>query len=404
MNTTEPASLSTGAMASEHAQKVYGSPPQSELRLVLLGRIGAGKSTVVKTILGRDKFRSEGVTCVKKQGEVAGRTVIIVDTPGWDSVKHTSKHIQEEIKNSVILCPPGPHALLLVVPMGDQLSSSARKAIQYHIELLSVRAWKYTMVLFVSDAEEKCTYNEQNQMLERANSILVKCGERHFHFEVGNSTTQVTELLKKIDAMVAENYEDFFIPQVYYELLESKIPREVTELIRMSEDRVSRLEQRYKRELKEKDEQLSKYREAEKATEMLKRTDSMNTETQERTGMQKGKTDQQTVALQAIKQGYREEALSVVQHYVKPLMVIITSVLGALIGAVAGAQHGTLGACVGIPVGIVVAVLGSYAVRGAATAARDVPGTVSVKGPAVQNRDEGKPFYISSPSAFNKDQ
>uniref|UniRef100_A0A8C7CWR0 AIG1-type G domain-containing protein n=1 Tax=Oncorhynchus kisutch TaxID=8019 RepID=A0A8C7CWR0_ONCKI len=246
--------------------------------LLLLGRVGAGKSTVAKTILGRENFRSEGGMCVKKQGEVAGRTVTVVDTPGWDTVKYTSTHIKQEIKNSVTLCPPGPHALLLVVPMGDPLSSAERKAIRYHMELLSVRAWKFTMVLFVSEAEEKCTSIEQNQMIDRAKSILVKCGDRHHLLECGHSP-QISELLKKIDAMVAEN-------------------------------------------------------------------------------------------------------------------------------SVAGAEHGTLGACTGIPIGIILAVLVSYAVRGAATAARDISITVKAEENESQRRAERAGFFLDSPKSkrFDKDQ
>ncbi|XP_020333114.1 GTPase IMAP family member 4 [Oncorhynchus kisutch] len=396
-------------MASERSPNVYGGPPPlSDLRLLLLGRVGAGKSTVAKTILGRENFRSEGGMCVKKQGEVAGRTVTVVDTPGWDTVKYTSTHIKQEIKNSVTLCPPGPHALLLVVPMGDPLSSAERKAIRYHMELLSVRAWKFTMVLFVSEAEEKCTSIEQNQMIDRAKSILVKCGDRHHLLECGHSP-QISELLKKIDAMVAENCEEFLIPQVYYELMET-MPREVTELRRMYEDREDRLKQKYKTELKEKEEELKKYREEEKPKErLMKRTSSsqllppsISTEKQDGSVM----ADHQKVDLQAVKQGYREEALSVVGHYVKPLIVIMTAVVGALMGAVAGAEHGTLGACTGIPIGIILAVLVSYAVRGAATAARDISITVKAEENESQRRAERAGFFLDSPKSkrFDKDQ
>ncbi|XP_045075133.1 GTPase IMAP family member 4 isoform X2 [Coregonus clupeaformis] len=397
-------------MASERSPNVYGGPPpQSDLRLVLLGRVGAGKSTVAKTILGRDNFRSEGGMCVKKQGEVAGRTVTVVDTPGWDTVKRTSTHIKKEIKNSVTLCPPGPNALLLVVPMGELLSSTDRKAIQYHVELLSVRAWKFTMVLFVSEAEEKCTSIEQNQLIDRAKSLLVKCGDRHHLLECGNSPSQIPELLKKIDAMVAENCEEFFIPQVYYELMETTMPREVTELRRMYEDREDRLKQKFKRELKEKEEELKKYKEEKPKEGLMKRTSSsqllppsMSTEKQDRSVM----ADNRNVDLQAVKQGYREETLSVVGHYVKPLIMIMTAVVGALMGAVAGAQHGTLGACIGIPIGIIMAVLVSYAVRGAATAARDIPITVKFEENESHRREEGADFFFDSPKSkgFDKDQ
>ncbi|KAL1005876.1 hypothetical protein UPYG_G00065060 [Umbra pygmaea] len=398
-------------MASERTQKVYGSPSQSELRIVLLGRIGSGKTTVAKFILGIENLRSEGGICLKKQGEVAGRRVIIVDTPGWHTVKHTSPQIKHEIKNSVTLCPPGPHVLLLVVPMGEQFSSADRKAIQYHIELLSVRAWKYTMVLFVSEAEEKCTNIEQDQTFERAKTILSKCGERHHYFEFGYSTAQISELLNKIDAMAGENEDEFLIPQVYYELLESKMPRDMTELRRMFEDREANLKQRNKRELKEMEEELKKYREAEKVQEHLKRVDSskllppnMSIERPYESGTKAVENDQK-VDLQAVKQGYREEALSVVQHYVKPLVMIMMAVVGSLIGSVAGAQYGTLGSCIGMVVGVVVAILGCYFLRGAATAARDIPITIQAKGQAsLSGEEQGIHFFIDSPTGFNKDK
>jgi hypothetical protein len=114
----------------------------------------------------------------------------------------------------------------------------------------------------------------------------------------------------------------------------------------------------------------------------------------------------QKVDLQAVKQGYREEALSVVGHYVKPLIVIMTAVVGALMGAVAGAEHGTLGACIGIPIGIILAVLVSYAVRGAATAAREISITVQAEGNESQRREGGAGFFLDSPKSkrFDKDQ
>ncbi|XP_045063022.1 uncharacterized protein LOC123481840 isoform X1 [Coregonus clupeaformis] len=175
--------------------------------------------------------------------------------------------------------------------MGELLSSTDRKAIQYHVELLSVRAWKFTMVLFVSEAEEKCTSIEQNQLIDRAKSLLVKCGDRHHLLECGNSPSQIPELLKKIDAMVAENCEEFFIPQVYYKLMETTMPREVTELRRMYEDREDRLKQKFKRELKEKEEELKKYKEEKPKEGLMKRTSSSQLLPPSRVSFLEGKED-----------------------------------------------------------------------------------------------------------------
>ena len=86
-------------------------------------------------ILGEGNWKDRGI-CVKKQGEVAGRTVTVVETPGWDrvSVKRTSSQIKKEIVKSVTLLPPGPHALLLVVPLGENILANEKKSNQHLME------------------------------------------------------------------------------------------------------------------------------------------------------------------------------------------------------------------------------------------------------------------------------
>ena len=60
-------------------------PHLSEVRIVLLGYRNAGKSSSGNTILGREEFVTVGRTaqCVKRQGQVAGRQVTVVEAPGW---------------------------------------------------------------------------------------------------------------------------------------------------------------------------------------------------------------------------------------------------------------------------------------------------------------------------------
>ncbi|XP_066563753.1 GTPase IMAP family member 2 [Amia ocellicauda] len=200
-----------GAQAASHeAQRL------PELRIMLLGKRWTGKCVAGNIILGRETFQTKITTgeCVKKQGEVAGRQVTVVNTPDWrehDSVQETPEQVKQEIVCSVTLCPPGPHALLLVIPVGS-VSERERRAAQEHLELLSERVWRHTIVLFTWGERLGDTTIEQH--IERGGQelqwLVEKCGNRYHVLNYRNrgDGTQVTELLDKIEEMVAENRGD----------------------------------------------------------------------------------------------------------------------------------------------------------------------------------------------------
>src|SRR4029434_8785231 len=124
----------------------------SELRIVLLGYRKAGKSSSGNTILGREEFDTVGGTaqCVKREGQTAGRHITVVEAPGWFcnlSVVNTPECIKQEIVLSVSLCPPGPHAVLLVMNPITSFTETHRRAAHEHLELLGERVWSHTIVL-----------------------------------------------------------------------------------------------------------------------------------------------------------------------------------------------------------------------------------------------------------------
>ncbi|XP_039976722.1 GTPase IMAP family member 8 isoform X1 [Xiphias gladius] len=207
----------------EHArqrEQMIGGPPR-ELRLLLLGWKGVGKSSVGNSILGRRYFESgqETELCLRRQALVSGRRVTIVDTPGWDwfSVRRTPKRIRQESQRGAALLRPGPHTLLLVLPVVSSLTARKRRTLLAHIEtLFGDSACLHTMVLFSCGDWLGRTPIEEHILRggRELQRLLEYCGN---YYHVLDSKTpgkdrSVSVLLDKIEEMIRENGDKAFLP------------------------------------------------------------------------------------------------------------------------------------------------------------------------------------------------
>ncbi|XP_056595421.1 GTPase IMAP family member 8-like isoform X1 [Triplophysa dalaica] len=189
------------------------TPKLSEMRIVLMGYKGAGKSSAGNIILNREEFDLKRTAqCVKRQREVADRHITVIEAPGWwidESVDQSSELLKQEILLSVSLCPPGPHVVLLVIRVDIRFKEDERKVFQGFVDLLSERVWSHTIVLFTQGDFLGDTSIEQH--IEREGEdlqwLVEKCGNRYHVLNNMNRSddTQIKDLLKKIEETVMKN-------------------------------------------------------------------------------------------------------------------------------------------------------------------------------------------------------
>ncbi|XP_061539611.1 GTPase IMAP family member 8-like [Phycodurus eques] len=201
-----------------HEEEIKEMP---ERRLVLIGGRRDGKSSSVNTILRDEQFesgRTRTAQCEVRHGIVGGRNLVVVDTPGWKSSPCLSE-IPERDKQQFQLyaskCPPGPHAFILVIPTDSRFSFKQKKTLEEHMTLLGEQAWRYSMVLFTFG--DYLDNNTIEQHIEREGEALTwligKCKNRYhvLNNKDKSNSSQVTQLMEKIDEMVDDNDNSFYM-------------------------------------------------------------------------------------------------------------------------------------------------------------------------------------------------
>ncbi|KAK2909412.1 hypothetical protein Q8A67_005249 [Cirrhinus molitorella] len=189
-----------------------------DLRIVLLGVSGAGKSAIGNAILGRDAFEERRTRWSEKQtGIVEDRNISIIDTPGFFSTQLTDEELQTEMMKSLYLSEPGPHVFLLVIDLEAFETENEKQLVKKIQENFEPQAFKFTVVLFIG--REKMTSLEWGTFIHSRefSDLVAPCRDKYHAINSKNQVNQthITELLEKIDEIIKQNDGQHYNNKIY---------------------------------------------------------------------------------------------------------------------------------------------------------------------------------------------
>lgn len=151
-----------------------------------------------------------------------GRAVCVIDTPGFFHTRLLPEEVILEVGRCVILSSPGPHAFLVTL-QPNKFTREERDTLEGIKALFGAEAAQFFMVLFTwGDQLQGKSIEDFLEESSELSEFVHSCRGGYQLFDntgrdKSTERSQVVQLLKKIDKMVADNRGDYYSNDMFKE-------------------------------------------------------------------------------------------------------------------------------------------------------------------------------------------